>query len=164
MWVILAGTVGMAAVVNSQLNRLGDPVTIDGVTLRLPSGWEAVDDDPETIELRERGESSLVRQLTVGYGTPAFSLSELFSGGRGRAREQSVELSDGRTASLRIMRRELARDPRGIIYELDVSASVPTPAGKKLIISITQVSIDVKSDGKVNEMLMRKILDSVRYE
>ena len=36
MWLVLAGTIGAAAFVDAQSNKLGDPVRFDGITLQLP--------------------------------------------------------------------------------------------------------------------------------
>src|SRR5262245_25799739 len=74
MWIILAGTIGLAALVDARVagtrNALGPTLTIGGnVRLQLPAGWIGAEDDESFIEARESNDQ-LARAIRVKLGPP----------------------------------------------------------------------------------------------
>lgn len=166
MWVILAATVGLAAIVDVEVNRLGEPQTLGKVSLRLPRNWQPTEEDGAAqIELRERGPEDLARTVTVRYESPSFSLDALFGSRRKEVKNETIPLPDGSVARLRVLRRAL-ETPFGFrgVYELETIATVPDPSGKTLLISIQQISLGERSDIEANVRLIKRILDTVTFD
>jgi hypothetical protein len=165
MWLVLAATMGVAAVVDLRLNRLGKPVTLGEMTLRLPSGWIETDEDGEIL-LRERGDEAVARTLSVRYESPRISLSEIFSGVPRVLKEQTMILEDGTKAQIRVMRRDIARDPFSgfAYYDLTTLALVPTPSKKRVLITVRQISFGGKSDVETNLALLKRVLETVTFQ
>ncbi|HWP39360.1 MAG TPA: hypothetical protein VNL70_00445, partial [Tepidisphaeraceae bacterium] len=83
MWIVLAGTVGLAAVVNharrQDLNpSLGQPRTFGQVTLRLPEDWHLSDSSQNPAVLLIAWDRVFDRQLIVSQH--AISLFDLLLG------------------------------------------------------------------------------------
>lgn len=165
MWVILAATVGLAAVVDVRLNRLGEVQQIGEVSLRLPRGWQPIaEDSAAVIRLRERGDDSFVRTLTVRYDSGGFSLRDLLRERPANRTGESIRLKDGTDAQLRISRRALETQRGVSVYDLEIEAVVPTPSGRRLLIALQQLSLGGESDVSMNVSLLRRILETVRFD
>jgi hypothetical protein len=164
MWLVLAATVGAAAWVSTEVNELGAPQAFDGITIQLPKRWlPTADHDGETfIELRERGEPTTARMLSVRR--MSFSLRSLFRSAP--ARTEQVTLADGVVAKVSVVVNPLeqARRRGGPSWkELEVLAVFTTPGGEPLLIAIEQLSANDKSDANRNVELMKRVLATVRF-
>jgi hypothetical protein len=127
MWVVLAGTVGLAALVNIDVRRkhggeLGDRITVGEISVQLPLGWRPEADDGGLVRVREPGEYG--RSVEVGR-RPTGSVFDVFksiaSGSSTPLRNSEVELASGTWRV--IARRVLIEDDEGIWPALVVSAA-----------------------------------------
>jgi hypothetical protein len=80
MWIVLLATVGLAAMVDRAKARamyaaLDDPVHFGNISMRLPSGWEPVD-DPDHSSLVHLSDDNHARHLWVTVRRP--SLMKMF--------------------------------------------------------------------------------------
>jgi hypothetical protein len=162
MWLVLAGTVGMAALINVDVGRLGSPQSIDGVTLRLPRWRPTENHGPGVIELQETGQEILARTITVRPLTLDKGLAAVLS--PGAAPLEQVDLAEGGAARISVIRRSLERqfNIRGL-SEIELLAVVTPPSGRPLMISLKGISFADGGDVDVNLRLMRRILESIRF-
>jgi hypothetical protein len=102
MWIVLAGTVGLAAVVDrakarSMFSALDDPVTFTNFSIQLPAGWEQVEEASPGSLVHVRDDEHM-RQLTVSVHRP--NLFELLMPGETPGRPirrttEQVKVGDG---------------------------------------------------------------------
>ena len=162
MWVVLVATIGAAAWVSAGVNALGSPQTFDGITIQLPKRWvPTADQDGETvIELRERGDPTLARTLTIRRAS--LSLRSLFRAAPKRT--EQVTLAGGVVAKISVVANRVASDPRvGTVSELEVVTVFTPPGGNALAISIQQISFKERVDAEQNVALMKRILETVEF-
>jgi hypothetical protein len=164
MWVVLAGTVGAAALVDRQASKLGPPLRFDGITLQLPRDLAPTrDHDGERlVELRERGgHPYVVRTFTVRR--VAFSIRSLFRGAP--VRTEQFTLADDVAAKISVVANHVASDPETgeSLKELEVLAVFTPPDGEPLLIGIKQLTFGERSEGQRNVRLLKRILQTVRF-
>ena len=164
MWVVLAATVGAAALVDRQAGKLGARVRFDGITLQLPRNLVATrDHDGEAvIELREGGGNAYVTR-TFTVRRVAFSIRSLFRGAP--TRTEQFKLADDVAAKISVVSNHVASDPETgeSLKELEVLAVFTPPGGEPLVIGIKQFTFSERSDGQRNVKLLRQILGTVRF-
>lgn len=162
MWLVLAATVGAAAWVDTELREFGAPITFDGITLQPPKRWKPTEehDGENVIELRERGETTFARTLTVRR--PSLSIRAIFRGPPKRS--EQVTLADGVVAKVSVIETRVAADPEvGTVSQLEVVGVFTPPAGDPLAMTMSQYSFSPRSDADRNVDLMKRILETVRF-
>lgn len=173
MWVILAATVGVAALVNHEVRRthggeLAQPVRVsDDLSIRLPLGWRVIDESDGYIEVQE-GKDDAGRTLSVRIGTGG-SLFESFwalGGGEESRPVKAMDIPVGdQTGRLIVRKKSLARIDlrlRGY-YEIDTSVTAPIqPGNRKLTITLSEVGRGQKSQIEGNIDLVKRIAGSVQ--
>ena len=164
MWIVLAGTVGAAALVDRQANKLARAVRFDGITLQLPGNLVPTrdHDGEEVIELRERGGNAYVAR-TFTVRRVAFSLRSLFRGAP--TRTEQFKLADDVAAKISFVSNPVASDPETgeSLKELEVLAVFTPPGGEPLVIGIKQYTFSERADGQRNGRLLKQILQTVRF-
>ena len=151
MWVVLAATVGLAAVVNRELRKthggeLGDSITIgNDVTLRLPHRWVEVDSDDNSISVREPGaDAQMGRTLEVTVGAPAspFDLLRSLTDAQsfaGTVQQMTVPVGS-QTGTLLVRKRHLGEG----YYQITVTVSATIPKSRRLTITLSEISAGQK--------------------
>jgi hypothetical protein len=175
MWLLLAGTVGLAALVNQYVQRqprvtLSEPIAGDGLILRLPRGWQLVDEpDPRIIvRLREPVSPENARLLTLYYEPTTLDspdtylvesglLPRVYLGTRHLGREvHEIEMA-GHEAILIAGSRRVRSLGNAVLN--DVIASVVLPDGEALTFLLqgtgTYASTDVELVRQLAEALQR---------
>jgi len=106
MWLILGGTLAVAALVDrhrqAQLEiRLGDAVSISGYTIQVPQGWleESPEGRTDTVALREPGMDQWGRTIQINISKPTplslFKLLSSTSSGSVDTKPVSIRFGDG---------------------------------------------------------------------
>jgi hypothetical protein len=147
MWVVLAATVGLAAVVNRELRKthggeLGDPITIaQDVTLRLPHHWVEADSDDDSITVREPGANAQMgRTIEVTVGAPAspFDFFRSLTDGEnfgGNVQQMTVPVG-AQTGTLLVRKRHLGEG----FYQITVTVSAMISKNRKLTITLREIN------------------------
>ena len=164
MWLVLAGTIGAAALVDVRASKLGERVPFDGITLQLPRNLVPTSehDGEEVLQMRERGGNAFVaRTLTVRR--VAFSLRSLLRAPP--TRTEQFTLADGVAAKISVVSSQVASDPEtgGPVKELEVLGVFTPPGGEPLVIGIRQLTFSERADAQRNVRMLKQILQSVRF-
>jgi hypothetical protein len=104
MWIILGGTIGLAALVDARRGShrqpdLRAPITIDGITLRLPAGWRMRDSDESQFPLTAI-DDAFGRMLTVDVET--IGIGEIFGMSIDRRRGRSTTRGEVPLGSVKV--------------------------------------------------------------
>ena len=170
MWIVLAGTVGLAAVVDRQVSRtrggeLAPPVSLADAKVRLPKGWVVAEDDDSMIEVHESGDDEMGRQLRVKIGPPSSlieSLRALTDDATAEGSIQSMKITiGGQSGTLVVRKRPIDRG----IYLVQISAaSIIPPGNRKLTIQLQEIGEGRKPQIQSDIDLVKRVAASVVIE
>lgn len=176
MWIILAATIGLAAVVNyrqrGMVNAdLGEPRRIDGLSIRLPRGWNDAEERIESnalIEVDEPHFELWSRTISVSFGRPSFDQVLRTLGGNGDGagvvrHTEKIELG-GEEAVLAVRRKLEYPSPRGSIYLNTTSAARQFSNGRILSITLRVYTRGGKDEMQRDIDLIKRIAASVEVD
>lgn len=172
MWVILAGTVAAAALVNYEVRKthggeLGPPVSLGDVSIQLPKGWR-VDNEGDTFIDVHEGRDDSGRDLSVKLGPPGSLMDSLRSltSGDDSSPMRIAQIPVGeQTGSLVVRKRPVSIEGfrvRGV-YQIEVSAAAILPPGdRKITILLTELGSGQKREIDSNVDLVKRIAATVK--
>lgn len=174
MWIILGGTVGLAALVdrgrqNSLEVRLGDPTHLDGIRIRLPRNWAVTSPDEvsDNIELQEPGMDDWPRTIKVSVqAAPGVSLFHLFDSSNVRA-DQYVNIPFGDAQGQLAIRRITPEGPFAQfsgVYVLQLTATRQIPKGRFVQVELQDVMQADKSRRLGDIELVKKIAATLELD
>lgn len=147
MWLILAATVGLAALVNarqkSSLNAdLGPAQRFPGFQLRVPQQWIPSEDpsNPQALlEVHEPHFDQAARTLSVSVRQPSIVdvVEALIPAERNSIKRVEKLMIDGAEGMLVVRREAILFMPGASYYQTTVTASRPLGGGKTLELSLT---------------------------
>ena len=164
MWVILAATVGVAALIDRRV-ELGTPEKLDGVELRLPKNWIREVRTDSTIELTE-SDDELARRIRVKVGLPASLMDSLraLAGDDEYPPMRTMRIEIGSQPGTLVIRKHPVPGHRGF-YLVQVSASSMIPPGdRKLTITLEEVSGGRQAETDSDLSLVQRMAASVRFD
>jgi hypothetical protein len=160
MWLILGATVGAAALVNQSKQRamsapLGDPEQLRGISIRLPSHWENLDEDADGDQFIRR-DPDFLRYLVVSYRQ--LGITDMFRLGAeppeaGMGFVEEIDLG-GQPA--RLMQQRGSAEP---VRELTVSRRLPQ--AREVSISLIVRDTGRRSDISREVELIKRVAASV---
>lgn len=160
MWLILGATVGAAALVNQSKQRamsapLGDPEQLRGITVRLPSHWENLDEEAEGDQLI-RHDPPFARYLVVTYRQ--LGITDMFRLATDPPEEGMafVEEIDFGGQPARLMQQRGSPEP---VKELTVSRRLPQ--AREVSISLIVRDTGRRSDISREVELIKRVAASV---
>ena len=166
MWIILGGTVGLAALVNQHKQRLlhvelGPPTKLDGISIRLPQGWESFDAEGSSRAVVSLRDPEFDDELQVSLHQR--TLFERFrSGGASAGRGASSEQIPVGSGSGQLVRRGLSVQGQYVASMLTVSSTLPD--GRELSIELVCPTAGRTSRLAREIELIKQIAASVRIE
>ncbi|WP_428940237.1 hypothetical protein [Fontivita pretiosa] len=166
MWIVLAGTVGLAAIVNharrQDLNpSLGQPRTFGQVTLRLPDDWQISDSSEDPRVMLVAWDRVFERQLIVSeHAIGLLDLLGLSTEPRSAAGRRTEPIQVGDDQGVLSIHHEV--DDQQDYYRLSVSRGLP--GGRVLLLTLI-VPGQMQSRGvESGRELLKRIAASVQID
>jgi hypothetical protein len=163
MWIILGGTIGLAALVDARRGShrqpdLRDPITIDGVTLRLPAGWRVRDNDESQFPINAI-DDAFGRMFTVDVET--VGIGEIFGMTIDRRRGRQSTRGEVPLGSVKVpvVLRQLRDDETGEQFSEFVATRRLSPTRR---ISVTLLTATTSSSQlAMEETLFRRLATEI---
>jgi hypothetical protein len=170
MWVLLACTIGVAALVNWDIRRNGangqtQEIVVQSVSLQVPARWEVSDEESSgsitTVRLIEPIRSPLRRLITISEADPG-DVGPL-TRPRGR-RSEAIPFGANGTGYLSVSRTSLSLEDGADegTEQLHISATGQIEKGPIITITLDSLQMDDRPPAEQSRMLVKRIAASAK--